>query len=100
MKREITNPFIILLLRHNDLLYYADLLINMIRAFIVGYTLKNSTSQSTIVSAGDLAIDGNLGTCAISGRILTELAWWRVKLDKEHLIDKIIIDYRVDELCG
>ena len=75
-------------------------IIILIYVFLVRYTLKNSTSQSRIITAGDLALDGDISTCAISGRILTVRAWWRVKLDKEYSIDTVVVYYSVEELCG
>lgn len=74
---------------------------------VTNLALKRNTSQSSTYNAGGysypsrLAVDGNNGTTGNYGRCTSTqssntLAWWKVTLDKESIIQEIRITNRMD----
>ena len=70
-------------------------------AFVVRYSVKDSTSQGKTISEkySNLAIDGDINSCAISESNENELAWWSVKLDKDYNVERIVINYNLRSEC-
>ena len=69
--------------------------------FTVRYSVKDSTSQGKTISEkySNLAIDGDLNSCAISESNENELPWWSVKLDKDYNVERIVINYNSGSEC-